>query len=76
VGCEHSVTLPRGIRAEDFKATYTHGVLELPMPAPKEAAGRKVPIQVEARRQRIPIEDKTFECALRPELGSPFRGSA
>jgi HSP20 family protein len=47
-GCERSVTLPRGIRAEDVKAAYNHGVLELRMPAPKEAAGRKVPIQVEA----------------------------
>ena len=46
-GFERSITLPRGIRAEDIKAAYNHGVLELRMPAPKEAAGRKVPIQVE-----------------------------
>jgi HSP20 family protein len=46
-GFERSLTLPRGIRAEDVKAAYNHGVLELRMPAPKEAAGRIVPIQVE-----------------------------
>jgi HSP20 family protein len=46
-GFERSVILPHGIRAEDVKATYNHDALELRMPAPKEAAGRKVPIQVE-----------------------------
>jgi len=46
-GFERLITLPRGIRAEDIKAAYNHGVLELRMPAPNEAAGRKVPIQVE-----------------------------
>ena len=51
-GCERSVTLPRGIRAEDVKAAYNHGVLELRMPTPKEAAGRKVPIQVEAPKAK------------------------
>ena len=44
---ERSITLPPGIRAQDVKAAYNHGVLELRMPAPKEPAGRKVPIQVE-----------------------------
>ena len=52
MGCEHSVTLPRGIRAEDVKGAYNHGVLELRMPAPKEAARRKVPIQVEAPKAK------------------------
>jgi HSP20 family protein len=49
-GFERSVALPRGIRGEDAKATYKHGVLELRMPAPKETAGRKVPIQVETSK--------------------------
>ena len=43
---ERKVSLPQGICAEDIKAAYNHGVLELRMPAPKEVLGRKVPIQV------------------------------
>ncbi len=44
---ERSVTLPAGVRAEDIKAAYKDGVLELTAPAPKELSPRKVPIQVE-----------------------------
>jgi len=43
---ERKLRLPQGICAEDIKAAYNHGVLELRMPAPKEAFGQKVPIQV------------------------------
>jgi HSP20 family protein len=49
---ERKVRLPQGIRTEDIKASYNHGVLELRMPAPKEAAGRKVPIQVETTKAK------------------------
>ena len=51
-GFERSVTIPRGIRTEDVKATYNHGVLELRMPAPKETAGRRVPIHVETPKAK------------------------
>jgi HSP20 family protein len=44
---ERSITLPQGVKAEDIKASYKDGVLELTAPAPKETAARKVPIQVE-----------------------------
>ncbi|MGH7780938.1 MAG: Hsp20/alpha crystallin family protein [Candidatus Binataceae bacterium] len=44
---ERSIAIPRGVRVEDIKAAYNHGVLELRMPAPKETLRRKVPIQVE-----------------------------
>jgi HSP20 family protein len=47
---ERKVTLPQGIRTDDIKAAYNHGVLELRMPAPKEAPGRKIPIQVETTK--------------------------
>jgi len=47
---ERKVRLPQGIRTEDIKAAYSHGVLELRMPAPKEVPGRKVPIQVETTK--------------------------
>jgi HSP20 family protein len=44
---ERSVSLPEGIKAEDLKATYHDGVLELSAPMPKEAAPKEVKIQVE-----------------------------
>ena len=44
---ERSITLPQGVKAEDIKAAYKDGVLELTAPAPKETAARKVAIQVE-----------------------------
>lgn len=45
---ERSLSLPEGIKAEDLKATYHDGVLELSAPMPKEAAPKEVKIQVEA----------------------------
>jgi HSP20 family protein len=47
---ERSITLPQGVKADDFKASYKDGVLELTAPAPKELAPRKVPIQVEQKK--------------------------
>jgi HSP20 family protein len=44
---ERSMTLPEGIKAEDLKATYHDGVLELSAPMPKEAAPKEIKIQVE-----------------------------
>lgn len=44
---ERSITLPNGLKAEDIKASYKNGVLELTAPAPKEIASRKVAIEVE-----------------------------
>jgi HSP20 family protein len=44
---ERSMTLPDGIKAEDLKATYRDGVLELSAPMPKEAIPKEVKIQVE-----------------------------
>jgi HSP20 family protein len=44
---ERSVSLPEGIKAEDLKATYRDGVLELSAPVPKEAVPKEVKIQVE-----------------------------
>ncbi len=47
---ERSISVPRGLKAEDVKAKYSNGVLELTMPLPKEAAPRKVPIEVAATK--------------------------
>jgi HSP20 family protein len=48
---ERSISLPAGIKADDIKANYKDGVLELTAPAPKELAARKVPIQVEQAKK-------------------------
>jgi HSP20 family protein len=48
---ERSITLPPGVKAEDLKTSYKDGVLELTVPAPKELAARKVPVQVEAQKE-------------------------
>jgi len=45
---ERSIGLPEGIKAEDLKASYHDGVLELMAPMPKEALPKEVKIQIEA----------------------------
>ena len=42
-----TVPLPKGVKADDVKATFTNGVLEVTVPLPPAAApnGRKIPIQ-------------------------------
>ncbi len=42
-----AVPLPKGITADDVKATFNNGVLEVTVPVPvaKASTGRKVPIQ-------------------------------
>ena len=47
---ERTITLPAGIRADDLKATYRDGVLELAAPMPEEAAPQQVKIQVEGSK--------------------------
>jgi|SRR5271165_259282 len=46
---ERSLALPQGVKTDAIKATYDKGVLELTMPAPKELATQKVPIQIETK---------------------------
>jgi HSP20 family protein len=46
-----SIALPKGIDAEQVKANYRNGVLELTMPTPRELAPRKVPIAVESKHE-------------------------
>ena len=43
---ERSIGLPEGIKADDLKATYHDGVLELTAPMPKEAIPKEVKIQI------------------------------
>jgi HSP20 family protein len=44
---ERSIGLPEGIKADDLKAIYRNGVLELAAPMPQDAAPKEVKIQVE-----------------------------
>ena len=45
--------LPEGVKAEEIKANYKNGVLELTMPVEPVVAGRKIPAEsgTEERRQ-------------------------
>jgi HSP20 family protein len=50
---ERSLTLPEGVKADQVKASYRNGVLELEVPMPEALAVRKVPVEIapaEARR--------------------------
>ncbi len=49
---ERAVTLPEGVKADDLKATYRNGVLELSAAMPKEAAPKEVKIQIEGAEQK------------------------
>jgi HSP20 family protein len=42
---ERSMPLPQGVKAEDIKANFSNGVLQLTMPIPEEAAPRKVHVE-------------------------------
>jgi HSP20 family protein len=40
-----SVTLPKGVNADQIQGTYTNGVLELHVPRPLQQPGKRIPIQ-------------------------------
>lgn len=45
---QRAISLPKGMKAEDLKATYHDGVLELIAPMPKEALPKEVKVQVQS----------------------------
>jgi HSP20 family protein len=49
---ERAISLPEGIKAEDLKATYHDGVLELSAQMPKEVAPKEVKIQLDSQEQK------------------------
>jgi len=49
---ERSMTLPEGVKADDLKAVYRNGVLELTAPIPQELAGRKIPVEIAAEQPK------------------------
>ncbi len=59
---ERSMELPEGVKAEDIKANYRDGVLELTAPAPKEVAHKEVKVQVQ-REEPKKIEAKEHKAA-------------
>ncbi len=56
---ERSLTLPEGVRADQIKASYRNGVLELTIALPAEVSTRRVPIEVDTRGTRQTGEPKT-----------------
>ena len=46
-GIDRSVTLPKGVNAEDMNASFRNGLLQIRVPMPKELAPKEIKIQVE-----------------------------
>ncbi len=46
---ERSFILPNGVKAEDLQARMKDGVLEVSMPIPAAAAGRKIEIEADGK---------------------------
>lgn len=55
---ERSITLPEGMKADDLKATFHDGVLELTAPMPKEALPKEVKVQIQTEEARRPDGDQ------------------
>jgi len=51
---ERAITLPEGMKAEDLKATYHDGVLELTASMPKEALPKEVKVQIQSGESKKP----------------------
>jgi len=49
---ERSISLPEGIKADDLKATYRDGILELNAAMPREAAPKQVKVQIERHDEK------------------------
>lgn len=54
---ERSYQLPQGLKAEDLKAIYKGGVLELTAPMPKEALPQEVKVEIQSG-EKNPDGDK------------------
>jgi HSP20 family protein len=59
---ERSMELPPGVKAENVKASYHDGVLELTAPVPKELEQKEIKVQVE-REEPKKIEAKEHKAA-------------
>jgi|SRR5579875_2702250 len=54
---ERRMSLPTGVAADQVKATFKNGVVEVTVPLPKEIQGKKIPLEVEAEK-KVEIEKK------------------
>ncbi len=45
---QRAVRLPEGLATDRLEARYRNGVIEISVPLPTQAAGRKVPVRIEA----------------------------
>jgi HSP20 family protein len=55
---ERSIRLPEGMKAEDLKASYHDGVLELTATMPKEALPKEVKVEIQSGEAKKPDGDK------------------
>ncbi|MDO8432136.1 MAG: Hsp20/alpha crystallin family protein [Candidatus Binatus sp.] len=55
---ERAITLPEGMKAEDLKATFHDGVLELVATMPKEALPKEVKVQIQIGEAKKPDNDQ------------------
>ena len=57
---EYSTALPKGLKAEDLKASYKDGVLELTAALPKELAPKEIKVHIEgAEPKKIEAKEKS-----------------
>jgi HSP20 family protein len=49
---ERSLSLPEGMKAEDLKASYRDGILELTATMPKESVAKQVKIEIEGHEAK------------------------
>lgn len=61
---ERAIELPEGIKAEEIKAAYHDGVLELTAPMPKELAPKEVKVRIEGAEAKA--EPKKAEPREKP----------
>lgn len=61
---ERAIELPEGIKAEEIKAAYHDGVLELTAPMPKELAPKEVKVRIEGAEPKA--EPKKVEAKEKP----------
>lgn len=45
---ERTLRLPQGLATDKLEARYQNGVIEISVPLPAQAVGRKVPVRIEA----------------------------
>ena len=55
---QRSFQLPEGLKAEDLKATYKDGVLELTASMPKEALPKEVKVEIQSGKTKESAGDK------------------